>query len=157
MKKFLFLMLVILSFVGYANAESVLIDPQDGPMITTVPVYNNSSYIMGVGSIVIWDIGSSTGDNDNYVNLTTTADTYLVAGIVYPAAIPSGKTGSIATYGIVDCDSVGTAYATAPLCTSTTQGLANVCSSTAEDANRVGFAINAITAGSTEKCFVNTR
>jgi hypothetical protein len=154
MKKFLFSVLAVLLMAGTAYA--VVVDPQDGPMILTVPVYNNSSYIMGTGSVVIWDIGSSTGDNDNYVNLTTTADTYLVAGIVYPTDIASGKTGSIAVYGVVDCDSVGTAYATAALCTSTTQGQVNVCSTAAEDANRVGFAINAITAGSTEKCFVNT-
>lgn len=155
MKKILSLSLALLLIAGASFAHNVSINPKDGPMTITVPVYNNSGSILDAGDVVVWDIGSSTGDNDNYVTTTTTGDTVLVAGVVYPADISTGDTGSIAIFGVVDCDvnAFGAVPAGTPLCTSTTAGAGRACINSA-DSKAYGHATAAISVSSSGKCFV---
>ena len=158
MRKLFLVLIAVLLIAGMGYTSEIFVNPQDGPMITIIPVYNNDTITLGTGSVVIWDFGSSTGDDDNYVVSTTTADTFAVAGVVYPAAIPSGKTGSIAVYGIVDVDT-SSAYvsAGANLCTSTTAGQAKACTTAAGQVGQFGYAINAQTGSDSDKAFIKTR
>lgn len=131
MKK-LFLVLSLLALAGVSHAANIpgAVDPKGGPEVWTVPVYNNSGGTLDVGDVVIWDIVSSTGDNDNYVTTTTTADyTGPVAGVVYPADIAAGDSGTIAIYGVVQVDAIAAHLTSdnALACTSTTAGSAKSC------------------------------
>jgi len=152
MKKYLYIFLTVmllLSFTGLAQAQ-IAVDPKDGPEVWVTSVYNNSSSTVSRGDIVIWQISSSTGDNDNYITTTTTADTVLVAGIVYPADIATKKTGSIAVRATgIQVNTKGAPGAGAELCTSGTAGEAQTCSE-AGDPNRVGFCTSANTTSSSE-------
>lgn len=148
MKRFLFLALVLLVSTGVASAASIpgAIDAKAGPEIWTISVFNNESSTMDVGDVAEWDIGSSTGDNDNYIIQADSVDTYLVAGVVWPADIAAGSRGTIAIRGPVQVDllsSLGGAAVGSLLCSSATVGSAAVCSSGATDANAFGFATSA--------------
>ena len=158
MKKLLFISLAVLLIAGSAYAISLPqseVGDSGGPFVWTQQVYNNtadssgynSSATLDVGDVVVWDILNSTGDNDNYVTLTTTADTYLVAGVVYPNAIAAGDTGTIAIRGVVKVDIAQAGASNITLgslvCTSTTAGAANVCSSSTSDTDAIGFAVAA--------------
>src|SRR3990167_5752867 len=133
MKKLLNVFLVVLLILGMAVVSQAASIPQsergnEGPAPWYIPVYNNSGSDFDAGDVVTWDIGSSTGDNDNYVTTTTASDTLLVAGVVWPNAITAGDTGTIAIKGVVECDigaqGVG---AGGPLCTSATTGGGDQC------------------------------
>lgn len=139
---FLLAALLIVSIAGVASAVSIpaVENAEDGPAVWLIPVYNNESAEMSIGDCAEWDIGSSTGDNDNYVVECDTADTFLVAGIVYPAAIGAGKVGSIAVKGVVSANFDGQVGGAGELvCASGTEGLTSACSDTATDANAFGF------------------
>lgn|SRR3990167_4378570 len=150
MRKLLSLVLALLLMSGVAFAASIpqSEDPVAGPAVWTVPVYNNSGAILDIGDVVVWDIGSSTGDDDNYVTTTTTADTALVAGVVYPSDIAIGGTGTIAVKGVVQVDSHENFVSQPGLaCTSVTAGSARPCRT---DAN--AFGINAVTGSNPNVC-----
>ena len=134
-KKFLFLaaLLFLARAVFAANIPDVE-DPKDGPAVWLMPVYNNSGGTLDVGDVVVWDTDASTGDNDNYVNTTTTADTYIVAGVIYPADITAGNSGTIAIRGVVQVDVVSAeqlGVVNGPACTSGTAGAARSCTTNA--------------------------
>lgn len=137
MKKF-FLMVALLAFAGLANAANIqtYFEPKSGgPEIWTDQIYNASNTDFDVGDVVIWTIGDSTGDNDNWVTTSSTggaAETKKVAGIVYPNAIASGDIGSIAIWGTgVAVDTVSAVTAAGdPLCAATTAGSATKCVTT---------------------------
>jgi len=142
MKRFLpvFLaILLLLSFTGLVDAQKI-VDTADGPEVWVTSVYNNSTSTISAGDIVVWDISSSTGDNDNYVNTTTTADTTLAAGIVWPADIAGKSIGSIAIRATgITVNTLGGTTVPTSLCTSGTTGRADACSESAGDPNRVGY------------------
>src|SRR3990167_8649697 len=107
MKRILSLVAVLLlglattshSYFGAASARST-----DGSASVKITVYNNASADLDAGDVVVWDIDASTGDNDLYVTTTTTADTGLVAGVVWPDAITDGSEGSLVVFGFAECD-----------------------------------------------------
>ena len=104
-------------------------EPQTGGAeVCVTSVYNNSGSALDDGDVVVWDIGSSTGDDDNWVTTTTTADTYLVAGVVEGAIGVAGQ-GIITTRGVtnVDFGTTGLGAAGSVLCSSTTAGSAGNC------------------------------
>ena len=112
MRKLIFALLAVLLIAGMAYAVSIPQSefPTEGPYIWTVPVYNNTTSTMDVGDCVIWDIGSSTGDDDNYVDLAIAGEegTYLTAGVVVGNDIPSYGMGQIAVHGVVSVDTAST-------------------------------------------------
>ena len=130
-KLFLSLMLALLMGPGVvfaANIPAVVDAETGGPEVWITSVYNNSGSTLSAGSVVVWDIGSSTGDNDNWVTTTTTADSYLVAGVVWPNSITAANTGSIAIKGPVTVNVQGGLQAAGGLaCTSGTAGEARSC------------------------------
>jgi hypothetical protein len=135
MRKYLVCLLSLLLFAGVAFGASIpsSVNPKEGPEIWLTEVYNNSGSALDAGDVVVWDIASSTGDNDNYVTTTTTKDTALVAGVVYPAGISASASGSIAIRGVVDCDTltaVDGLGASSFLCTSATAGDGKACTNT---------------------------
>jgi hypothetical protein len=151
MKKLFFVLLAILLIAGNAFAISI---PQSesgttGPAVVTIPVYNNLGSTMDAGDVAIWDIGSSTGDNDNWVTTTSTADTYLVACVVYPSDIAAGDVGTCAIRGVVpvDMSTTGVGAAGSVLCTSTTAGSAGNCAA-ATAIGAFGIVTTAVSGGS---------
>lgn len=133
MKKLLFLVLALLlglSTSVFALECSQSPEPQNGgPENCVTSVYNNSGSALDDGDVVVWDVGSSTGDNDNWVTTTTTADTYLVAGVV-EGTIAIGDSGFITVKGVtnVDTQAAGDLNTVAGLaCSSTTAGAARSC------------------------------
>lgn len=131
----LFALLLVCGGAQLAHAVSIpeAEDASNGPAVWTVPVYNNSGGTLNVGDVVIWDSDNSTGDNDNYVTTTTTGDTYIVAGVVYPSAISAASNGTIAVHGVVAVNMTtgGGDTVKGPVCTSTTAGKARSCSTNA--------------------------
>ena len=132
MRKFLFLLMAILLVGGLVYAASIpqSEDAKNGPFPWLIQVYNNSGSTMDAGDVAIWDIASSTGDDDNYITTTTTVNTGPVAGVVYPSSIAAGDIGTIAIYGTVGVD-VGTTFtdiaAGTLLCTTAVAGNAQAC------------------------------
>ena len=147
MRKYIFALLAILLLAGVAVAASIpqSEDPNNGPGVWMIPVHAESA--LDVGDVVVWDIDASSGDDDNWVETTTTASTGLVAGVVYPNAIDAGGSGTIAIRGVVqvDFDSGGIGAAMSLLCTSATAGSATNCNN---DANNFGIVTQACTSGS---------
>lgn len=84
------------------------VDPINGPEVWTVPVYSASE--VQVGDVVVWTVDDSSGDNDYWVENTTTEATGSVAGIVFPATISAGGTGAVAVRGIVTGNTVVTPH-----------------------------------------------
>jgi hypothetical protein len=152
---FILTALIVCLTVGIVYAANIVrvVDPQNQKEIWITEVYNDddASATMTAGSVVVWDIHSSTGDNDNYVTETSTADTGLVAGVVYPTDIAFGATGTIAIYGIVDVDTNGAQTVDDVLCTSTGVGVADDCTTDA-----FGFCV-VTEAADPGKCFINPR
>ena len=155
---FLFACLLSLSMTWQVFAHEVATNPQttEGTAFTVVPVYNNSASTVSAGDVVIWDIDASTGDNDLYVNTTTTADTHLVAGIVYPGDIATNVTGAIVIYGIVtvNTESAGDITTDTALCTSTTAGKVGSCAPNNSGEVKLGHAL-AAESGGTVAAFIN--
>lgn len=143
MRKVLSILFAILFIAGTAYAANIqsMVNPTAGPEVWITPVYNNSTSTVSVTEVVIWDVDASTGDNDNYINTTTTAGTHLVAGVVYPSDIAAKSAGTIAIGGIVTVEVLAAsgAFTDSALCTSTTAGSAKACA-TANLANRFGHA-----------------
>ena len=136
MKKLLLILLLALSVTGTAMAANIpaYVDPQTGPEIWLTPVYvDTASTAIDVGDVVCWDMDSSTGDNDNWVEQCTAADTYLVAGVAYPTGIAAGETGTIAIKGPVQVDAVASSLnlVNGLACSSTTAGSARSCTTDA--------------------------
>jgi len=163
MKKLLLALLAVLLFAGIAFAVSIpqSEDPKNGSQVTTVPVFNNSGSSIAAGSVVVWDIDSSTGDNDNWITTTTTNDTHVVAGVVFPSACATADTCTIAVRGVVDVNiggygAPGGVYGggtvEGSLCTSPTAGKARNC---VNESNRFGFVTQAVSSG-VVKAFINT-
>ena len=162
MKKFLVLFLLLaLSVTGVivynnkVNAANVpsYIDPQAGPEIWLTPVYvDTGSTALDVGDVVCWDMDASSSDNDNWVEQCTAADTYLVAGIVYPADIAAGATGTIAIRGPVQVDTVTSSLniVNSLACSSATAGSARSCTT---DAANIGTTVTANSGTSANVCF----
>lgn len=130
------LLILALLLLGATNSFAIAIpqgeNPSEGPAIWIVPVYNNASTTVDVGDVVVWDISNSTGDNDNWITTTTTADTAIVAGVIWGADIASGGVGNMAVHGVVQVDVLsGLNVVNALACTSTTAGSAKTCDTTA--------------------------
>lgn len=93
-----------------------------------VPVYNDGTSAIAAGNVVVWDTTSTAADVDAaIVATTTTADTNIVAGVIWPAAIPAGGEGSMVIWGWAKCDVVAAVPKGSPLCTSTTAGSGGYC------------------------------
>ena len=150
-KLFLSVLFAILLVGGYANLAHAIAIPEaeqgnEGPAVWLVPVYNNSGGTLDVGDVVVWDIEQSTGDNDNYVTTTTTADTVLVAGVVYGNDIAAASSGTIAVHGFVSVDMAGGGNTVdGPVCTSATAGSAQSCGN---NAAAFGFVTTVTSSGS---------
>ena len=155
-------LLIVSTMAGVAFAANIQgsVEPKSGgPEVWTLSVYNNSGSSMAAGAVAVWDIDNSTGDNDPWVTTTTTADTGIVAGVVYPTAIASGDSGTIAIKGVVSVtklSGVGTSLgANVALCSSGTAGSARACAS-ATDKSSFGFATTSATAAATTAtAFIN--
>ncbi len=141
--------MAVLLIAGPVSAASIpgVEDPKDGPGVWLVPVFNNSGATLDEGDVVVWDISSSTGDNDNYVTRTTTADTFLVAGVITNSSVVDQSTGTIAIRGVVTVDTTTSVGIGSLMCSSGTAGSATQCSSTVSDADAFGFATAASAAG----------
>lgn len=123
--------LVTIGFTGVALAAGIpeVTSPRDSSEYWTMKVYNNASADLDAGDVVIWDIDSSTGDNDMYVTTTTTQGTGPVAGVVLNA-ITDGDVGTIVVYGVTTVDTDPTAGVGAvgiPMGTSGVVGNAQPC------------------------------
>ena len=156
MKKLFLSLLALLLMAGVSVAASVpeAVDPVNGPEVWVTSVYNNSGSTLSAGDVVVWDIASSTGDNDNYVTTTTTTDTGIVAGVVWPAAIVAGASGSIAIRGAVTTNTTTpTIGANTAVCTGATAGKAAACGA-ATDGKAFGFVTQAGN-GTSAVVFVN--
>ena len=136
MKK-LFLAILFLGLAAGSHAASIPlgVEPANGgPELWLQSVYvNTSSTALDVGDVVCWDGDSSTGDDDSWVEQCSAADTYLVAGVVYPLGIAAGSSGTIAIKGPVQTDAVGghLGVANGLACSSSTAGSAVSCSTNA--------------------------
>jgi len=142
MRKLFLTLIAILLVAGVAYAADIpaVVNPKAGPEVWVTTVYNDDSSTLDVGDCVEWKIGNSTGDNDNYVEQCDSADTFIVAGIVYPVDIAVGDVGTIAIRGVVEADVINGTEAGSLLCSTTTQGSLGVCSSGTSDTDAVGFA-----------------
>lgn len=158
MKKLLSFLLVGVALLGVstlASAHSISYNPEDTMSQMTVPVYNNSGSPLSAGAIVVWDIGSSSSDNDAWVTTTTTADTAIVAGVIWPSAIGTAQSGSMAVWGLAQCDVAGAITAGGPVCSSGTAGLGGNCSN---EARMIAImATTTVASGDQANCFVLTR
>ena len=151
MKRLFFLVLALLLFVGIANATNIpgAVDAVNNREVWVTSVYNNETAEMSVGDCVEWDMDSSTGDDKGYVVECDSTDTYLVAGVVFPAAIASKSTGLIAVKGPVNVNTVTDTMVTGTLvCSSATEGKVYNCSVGAGDANALGYTTAASTGSS---------
>ena len=148
----LFVAVLFLSWAGTAFGYNcgMGIEPKEGGPVTCIEsVYNNSGGTLDAGDVVIWDMEQSTGDNDNWVTTTTTADTYHVAGVVLDD-ITAGTSGTIVTRGFVAVDVAGGLNVVDGLaCTSVIAGSARTCIT--NDAN-FGFVVTILSAGSANLC-----
>ena len=155
MKKGLFFLVLALllglSTTSFALECSQSPEPQTGgPEQCVTSVYNNSGSTLDVGDVVIWDIDASTGDNDNWVTTTTTADTYLVAGVVTGNDIAVAGQGTIVTRGFAAVDVLsGLQVVKALACTSTTAGSAKSCDTVAAN---FGIVTTVTSSGSANVC-----
>lgn len=150
MKKLFLVLAVVLLTASSVFAVSIpeSEDATAGPGVWLIPVYNNLGSTMDAGDVAIWDIGSSTGDNDNWVTTTSTAGTQLVAGVIFPSDIAAGATGTMAIKGVVPVDYAtgnGTGAAASLICTSTTAGSAGHCT---DNNAAFGIVTTAVSGGS---------
>ena len=156
MKKIMLISLAILLMGSLAFGHQLSSDPA-GNMTSQFPavyidVYSASA--LDAGDVVVWAINDSTGDNDAWVESTTSADTTIVAGVIWPNAIVAAGTGSMVIYGMAECDTSALGIAAAgSLCTSTTAGGGEHCNTGTANAQ---YAIATETIATQGKCFVNT-
>jgi hypothetical protein len=159
MKKYLFAIFAVFVFAGIALAHQITANPfttESGTGNLRIQVYNNSASTLDAGDVVVWDIDASPGDNDMWVTTTTTADTALVAGVIWPAAITSGSVGDMVIYGLAECDIASSSIAEAhQICTSTTAGSGKECAATSS--YHYAIASVAVSGAGQGACFVNVR
>lgn len=163
MKKFIVFLMAIL-FLGVATPSQAYFGAADAQTTESsgsvkVTVYNNSGSDLDVGDVVVWDIGSSTGDNDLYITTTTTADTGIVAGVVYPSAISTGNQGAIVVYGFAECDTSSLGInAGGTMCTSGTAGAGDTCANAGTAGNNAYAIASAVgTASAQVNCFIDVK
>jgi len=157
MKRILFIALAVLFIAGTASA-TVITNPKAGPSLEVTSVYNNSGGDLEVGTVVIWDIDSSTGDDDNYVN-TSTTESDLVAGVVYGSSCITASACNIVTRGPVDVDleagANGNCAADALLCVGSVAGDAQTCTTVANNKHAFARCVATGAAGGTVKAYVH--
>jgi len=153
MRKLLISLFALLFVAGVAYAGTIC-DPSAGPCREVTSYYNSSSSTtLTAGMVVIWDTDDSTGDNDNYVDVTTTSGTGPVAGIVLVGAAV-GADGIMVTDGVttvtVPSSGVGSDIVAGTfLCTSGTAGTARSCPSSGVDKGlQFGYATATASGGS---------
>jgi len=129
MRKLVYSLVVLLVLTGSAIAANIpkVEDPRNGPGVWTIPVQNKSANVLEVGSLVQWDIASTTGTDDNAINVTASANTSLIAGVVHGTDCQPLSDCTIAIRGVVGVDVTGTVNANDPICPSSTGGLAIQC------------------------------
>jgi len=169
MKKLLSIIFALCLFglcVSPAMAFFQVADPQnsDGAPSEKVPVHNDAANAetLDAGSVVVWDIDASTGNNDLYVATTTTASTSLVAGVIWPNDIAAGNSGSMVVYGFAECDVSTTegAAANSILCTGVTAGDGAGCTIASDEAHGYALTQEAASGGTSDaqvQCFVLQR
>lgn len=159
MKRILVITAILALGIAF-NAQAWIrgINPQsaDGQGAVVMPVYNNSGGALDEGDVVVWDIGSSTGDNDIYVTTTTTANTGLVAGVVTEAGCATASACSIIVFGPAQCDTAAAVISGETLCSSTTAGAGDSCTATDGSGSYAYTATNNTAAGQLE-CFVHLK
>ena len=146
--------LFVVSMTGLALSHSISYEANGKMSNMTVPVYNNAGATLDAGDVVIWDIDASTSDERAYVTTTTTADTAIVAGVIWPSDIASSGTGSMVVWGLAQCDIGATGIGVSgPLCSSATAGGGDECAD-----NAVSYVVSAVNGslGSQVNCFVKT-
>lgn len=151
MKRIIFLALAVLLIGSAAYGHQLMSDPT-GTMTDSFPAVYVDVYAaaaLDAGDVVVWDIGASTGDNDAWVATTTTANTGLVAGVVWPNAISAASTGTIVIYGMAECDTKSGIDDDSILCTSGTAGAGDVCAATSPV-----YAHSVVAGTGQVKCFV---
>ena len=135
--KNLFLAILFLGLAFNVHATSIpeATEPKEGgPNLWLESVYvATGSTALDVGDVVCSDMDASTGDDDNWVEQCSAADTYLVAGVVWPVGIGAGGSGTIVIRGPVATDTVtghlGVVNGVA--CSSATAGSAQSCTTQA--------------------------
>ena len=154
----LFAILFVVSMAGLAVAHTISYDPNDVMSQMTVPVHNSeASTTLDPGDVVVWNVGASTSDNKAHVQLTTTADTGIVAGVIWPSSITAGNQGSMVVWGLAQCDIGAQGVADGgPLCSSATSGGGDMCAST-DGSGAYATAAAAGTTGGQINCVVDVR
>lgn len=153
-KRLSFLLVAVLAVFTASSAQAwFATEPKaaNGSGQVAISVYNNASADLDAGDVVVWDLDASTGDNDLYVTTTTTVETGLVAGVVWPAAISDGNTGSIVVYGQAECDVSTGVEAAGVLCSSATAGSGRSCTN---PYYKYAIANTVAVAGGQTACFV---
>ena len=151
-------LVILLSFIVTGIAFSAQIpdvtQPASGPEKWQMSVFNNSGAALDDGDLVIWDVGSSTGDDDMYVTTSTTAGTGPIAGVV-EGSIAIASTGSITVYGVtnVDTDGGGVTGAGTNMTVGSQTGTATTIGSRT-NAHLLGVSV-AATASNSTQIFVN--
>jgi len=163
MKKILMISLAMLLVGSLAFGHQLMSDPA-GNMTSQFPaVYVNvhndvaNADDIAAGNVVVLDIDASTGDNDFYVARTSTADTGIVVGVVWPNAIASGSSGSMVIYGMAECDAdAGGVAEQGLICASGTAGGGGDCAAS-DGSGSYATATAAIGASAQGKCFVDIK
>lgn len=154
MKKLkLFSLAILLSFVviGFAFAAQIpdITQPSTGNESWSMQVHNNSGAALDDGDVVIWDIDSSTGDDDMYITTTSTKGTGPIAGVV-KGSIAIGDVGTIVVYGYATVDTVGAGEAGGRGTPMTTSGTTGSVTTDAAAGNYIlGDSVVATSSGST--------
>ena len=131
--KNLFLAILFLGLAFNVHATSIpdATEPKEGgPNLWLESVYvDTGSTALDVGDVVCNNMDASTGDDDNWVEQCSTADTYNVVGVVWPVGIGAGGTGTIVIRGPVATDVAGGQLnsVNGPACASATAGSAKSC------------------------------
>lgn len=138
---------------GIANAAGIPIatDPANAPEIWTVEVYNDSSSALTSGTVVEWDMDNDTTDasyayRTMWVEIGSTADDILVAGVVVDDSIAANSVGTIAIWGPVyaKCaDSTDAVTAAQSVAISAVAGQAGQSCAAAVNKGILGFCIYA--------------
>lgn len=159
MRKVLFISLAILLVGSLAFAHTLGYDPSgvmdDSSPNVSVPVYTAAA--LDAGDVVVLSVVDSTGDNDLWVATSTTAQTGLVAGVIYPKDIAAGGVGEMVIWGMAECDVDATnAGVGTILCNSSTAGAGYSCTST-DGSGSYAYLTETTVASGQGKCFVQVK
>lgn len=113
-------------------------------------VYNSDTVAHENGDVVVWFDGTTDGLE---VSTTTTANSKLVAGVVYPNTIEAQTWGSVMIYGYHPAVTIGVANAAGDCLGTSTTGEATGITTTADAC--VATALEATTSSTTVKAFVH--